>query len=63
MPVTAQKRSDLSLGSASVQQFSDSNVCRILLKQHFLPDAVTTHAAKALLVVRAQSEKWHCQGR
>ncbi|TMS09883.1 Growth arrest and DNA damage-inducible protein GADD45 alpha [Larimichthys crocea] len=38
------------LSGASVQQFSDSNVCRLLLKQHFLPDAVTTHAAKALLV-------------
>lgn len=42
----------------AVLHFSDSNICCswLLFMHHYVPDAIPTHAAKVLLVVRV--EKW-----
>jgi len=43
-------------------KYSEDSICSQLFKQHNVPDA-TTHAAKVLLVVRAQTDRWYRQRR
>lgn len=46
-------------GVQALLKYSENSICSQLFKRHNVPDTIATHAAKVLLVVRAQTDQRH----